>query len=85
MGGMSLTHILLIAVVLLVFFGPSRLPKAGQSIGEAIRGFKKGLNGDEIDVTEQSKRENLNAAPADSVNQAANQTQKQTDKTRQDS
>lgn len=48
MGEFSLTHLLLLAVIILIFFGPSRLPQLGQSIGKAIRGFKQGLN--EIDV-----------------------------------
>lgn len=48
MGEFSLTHILLVAVIFLIFFGPSRLPQLGQSLGKAIRGFKQGLN--EIDV-----------------------------------
>ncbi len=79
MGGFSGLHLLLLAVILIVLFGPSRLPKAGQSIGEAIRGFKKGINGDEIDVTEQSKQANLHASQQDPL------TQKQQTKTRQDS
>jgi TatA/E family protein of Tat protein translocase len=48
MGEFSLTHLLLLAVIFLIFFGPSRLPQLGQSLGKAIRGFKTGLN--EIDV-----------------------------------
>lgn len=48
MGQFSLTHILLLSVILLIFFGPSRLPQLGQSLGKAIRGFKQGLN--EIDA-----------------------------------
>jgi sec-independent protein translocase protein TatA len=44
MGEFSLTHILLVAVIFLIFFGPSRLPQLGQSLGKAIRGFKDGLN-----------------------------------------
>ncbi|MGZ3743279.1 MAG: Sec-independent protein translocase subunit TatA/TatB [Pseudobdellovibrionaceae bacterium] len=48
MGEFSLTHLLVIALIFLVFFGPSRLPQLGQSLGKAIRGFKNGLN--EIDV-----------------------------------
>lgn len=47
MGSFSITHLLLLALVLLLFFGPSKLPQLGQSIGRAIRGFKEGLN--EID------------------------------------
>lgn len=57
MGGMSIMHWIIILVIVLVFMGPSRLPNLGKSLGEAIRGFKKGLEGDEIDVT---KREQLN-------------------------
>ena len=44
MGEFSVTHLLIVAIVLLVFFGPSRLPGLGQSLGKAIRGFKEGLN-----------------------------------------
>lgn len=44
MGQFSITHMLILAVILLVFFGPSRLPALGQSLGKAIRGFKEGLN-----------------------------------------
>lgn len=48
MGEFSITHLLLLAVIFLIFFGPSRLPALGQSLGKAIRGFKQGLN--EIDL-----------------------------------
>jgi sec-independent protein translocase protein TatA len=54
--GLGLPHLILILVILLIFFGPSRLPGLGKSFGEAIRGFKKGLNEDaEIDVTPKTK------------------------------
>jgi len=42
---LGLPEIILILVVALLFFGPSRLPSLGKSVGEAIRGFKKGLSG----------------------------------------
>ena len=48
MGEFSVSHMIILAVILLVFFGPSRLPAFGQSLGKAIRGFKSGLN--EIDA-----------------------------------
>ena len=44
MGEFSLSHILILTLILLLFFGPSRLPALGQSIGKAIRGFKDGMN-----------------------------------------
>lgn len=60
--GIGPMHMILLIVIILIFFGPSRLPGLGKSLGEAIRGFKKGLDGNEIDVTPSAKRENLDAA-----------------------
>ena len=44
MGNLSFSHLLLILILLLIFFGPSKLPQLGQSLGKAIRGFKDGLS-----------------------------------------
>lgn len=44
MGEFSITHWLIILAILLLFFGPSKLPGLGASLGKAIRGFKSGLN-----------------------------------------
>ena len=38
-------EILLIVGVLLLFFGPTRLPGLGRSLGSALRGFKRSLSG----------------------------------------
>jgi sec-independent protein translocase protein TatA len=60
MGEFSLSHILLFAIILLLFFGPSRLPQLGQSIGKAIKGFKQGLTEIEAEarpVAEEKKIE----------------------------
>jgi len=48
-------QIIIVLAILLLLFGPSRLPNLGKSIGEAIRGFKKGISEDEIDVTDGRK------------------------------
>ncbi len=37
------THLLLIAIVALILFGPKRLPELGKGLGEAIRGLKEGM------------------------------------------
>ena len=41
MGNLGLTEMLLIGVALLLFFGPSKLPALGKSLGEGIKEFKK--------------------------------------------
>lgn len=46
MGSFSAIHWLIVAVVVLLLFGPSRLANAGKGLGEGIRNFKKGLDED---------------------------------------
>ncbi len=43
---LSTWHIILLVFIVLIFFGPSRLPGLGKSLGSAIRGFKEGLDGE---------------------------------------
>jgi sec-independent protein translocase protein TatA len=57
---LGLPEILLILVVALLFFGPSRLPSLGKSVGEAIRGFKKGLSGVDDSEKESERLERSN-------------------------
>lgn len=42
-------EILVVLALALLFFGPSKLPQLGASLGQAIKGFKKGLNDREDD------------------------------------
>ena len=42
-------HLIVILVVVLIVFGPGKLPELGKSLGEAIRGFKKALDGEAPD------------------------------------
>lgn len=46
---LGMTELLLLAGIALLFFGPSRLPGLGRSVGQAIRGFKKGISEDPSD------------------------------------
>jgi sec-independent protein translocase protein TatA len=36
-------HLLVILVIVLIFFGPGKLPELGNSLGRAIKGFKKAI------------------------------------------
>ncbi len=48
--------IILIAIIVIVLFGATRLPQIGSGIGQAIRNFKKSVReGEEIDVTPPKK------------------------------
>lgn len=43
-GSLGMPEFIVIFVVALIVFGPSKLPDLGKSLGEAIRGFKKAIN-----------------------------------------
>ena len=73
----SVWQILIVVVIFaILFMGPSRIPGVGKSLGEAIRGFKKGLNDDEIDVTDSVKREQV-AEGEDAQKTKSQQTEKE--------
>lgn len=42
LGNIGFTEILLIAVVLLLLFGPNKLPELGRALGRTLREFKQG-------------------------------------------
>jgi len=48
MFGYNFTTLLIILVIALLLFGPRRLPELGDSIGKAIRSFKKAHDEPEV-------------------------------------
>ena len=50
-------HLIVIFLIALVVFGPKKLPELGKGLGEAIRGFKKALDGDELNDKQAQNRE----------------------------
>ncbi len=54
-GHFGLPELLIILVILLLVFGPSRLGDLGASLGKGIKGFRKSMKDDEIDVTPQKE------------------------------
>jgi sec-independent protein translocase protein TatA len=47
------THLIVIAVVVLVLFGGKKLPELGKGLGEGLRGFKDGMKGVTDDVNDK--------------------------------
>jgi sec-independent protein translocase protein TatA len=48
-------EILLIALVVLLFFGGKKIPELMRGIGKGIRSFKDGISGLEDDLTQEDK------------------------------
>ncbi|MGC1549135.1 MAG: twin-arginine translocase TatA/TatE family subunit [Rhodanobacter sp.] len=84
MGLDSFWHWIILLVVVLVVFGTGKLTKIGPDIGNAVRGFKKAMQGDDEDAKrEEAKRkesEQLKADPAPNASASStNATQNQHD------
>ena len=43
MGGFSIWHWLIVLVIVVLVFGTKRLSNVGKDLGEAVKGFKKGM------------------------------------------
>ncbi|TAK21566.1 MAG: twin-arginine translocase TatA/TatE family subunit [Chloroflexota bacterium] len=49
-------HLIVILVLIVVFFGPSRLPRLGQSLGKSIRDFRSSISGADDDHSDGGKK-----------------------------
>lgn len=53
------TELILIVLVIVLLFGASRIPALAEAVGKGVRSFKKGIRGDEIDVSPNATTEKL--------------------------
>ena len=61
--GIGPAEIALVAVVLLLVFGATRLPKIGSSLGHSMRAFKSAITGqDEPEAEEETSGKKVNSA-----------------------
>jgi sec-independent protein translocase protein TatA len=56
-GLLQPSHLLLIALVAVIVFGPSKIPELGKGIGEGIKNFKKGMK----EATDSINKESTSA------------------------
>jgi sec-independent protein translocase protein TatA len=57
MGFLGTTEMLIIAGVIVLLFGASKLPKLGGAVGESIKNFKKGVKDDTAQLQDEQKAE----------------------------
>jgi sec-independent protein translocase protein TatA len=55
-------ELLLVLLIVLLLFGAARLPQIGESLGKAIRNFRKGMSGED-----DKKKEQIDASKTDST------------------
>ena len=74
--GLGLPEILIVLVIVLVVFGPKRLPDLGRSLGSGMREFKDSITGNSKDDDEPST---ITAARADESDDAVSSRPRSSD------
>jgi len=64
MFGLHWTYIIILLVVVLIIFGPGRLPELGGAVGKAMREFRKATTELTNEVTTAAQAQPAPAAPA---------------------
>ena len=57
MFGLGVPELMVIVVIALVIFGPSKLPQIGSGLGKAIRDFKKGVTEKDDETEKEVKKD----------------------------
>jgi sec-independent protein translocase protein TatA len=64
MFGLGMQELVIILVIALLIFGPTKLPQIGSGLGKAIRDFRKGVSSDDPeDATKEANKETSKDLP----------------------
>jgi sec-independent protein translocase protein TatA len=76
MGPIGIPELIIVLVILLVIFGPKRLPGLGKSLGSGMREFKDSISGSSKDDSDdEDERPRLEASTAATTPAAPQATQ----------
>lgn len=56
MFGIGMSEVLLIALVVLLFFGGAKIPELMKGLGKGVRSFKDGMNGVDTDAEKKAEK-----------------------------
>jgi sec-independent protein translocase protein TatA len=59
-SGIGVTELIIVLIIVLVIFGPKRLPGMGKALGSGLREFKDSISGNDKD--DDDDRPSINAA-----------------------
>lgn len=55
-GGLGMQEVLLIALVVLLFFGGKKIPELMKGLGKGVRSFKEGMSNMEKEIEEELEK-----------------------------
>ena len=60
MGSFSITHWIIVLVIVLVIFGTKKIRNIGSDLGSAVKGFKDGMKGESEEHAKLEANKNSN-------------------------
>ena len=75
-GGIGLQEVLLIALVILLFFGGKKIPELMRGLGKGVRSFKEGMNGTDDDSDAANDHKDTSATDKKAVEKADDKSDK---------
>ena len=54
-------HLIIILVIVLIIFGPGKLPELGEGLGKSIKAFKKAMKDEKSEITPIEHKEEKKA------------------------
>lgn len=69
MGSFSITHWLILAVIVVLVFGTSKLKNAGKDLGGAVKGFKDAVREENQEHLEKTRIIEHTSTPVNSTEQ----------------
>lgn len=56
-GGIGFQEILLVALIVLLFFGGKKIPELMKGLGKGVKSFKDGMKGEDVNDNDNEKKE----------------------------
>lgn len=63
LGSIGGQEIIIIALVVLLFFGGKKIPELMRGLGKGVKSFKEGMNGIEDEIMKDDKKEKTASEP----------------------
>ena len=73
LGSIGMPELILIALVVLLFFGGKRIPELMKGLGKGVKSFKEGMNGIEEELNKPVEKENSEKKAAEKDEKSENE------------
>jgi sec-independent protein translocase protein TatA len=75
-SGIGVTELIIVLVIVLLIFGPKRLPGMGKALGSGMKEFKDSITGNDKDEKDDDDKPSITAADGDTTSTTATERER---------